>query len=85
LKIENLKLKIKSGFTMIEILIVIAVLGILAVAVLSAIIRSNRSTEARIPVSVQMRSSLFLRLTDSMPPPVITPGGRVRMIPINML
>jgi len=37
LKIENLKLKIKSGFTMIEILIVIAVLGILAVAVLSAI------------------------------------------------
>ena len=38
MKIENLKLKItRRGFTMIELLIVIAVLGILAVAVLSAL------------------------------------------------
>lgn len=37
MKIKNLKLKINRGFTMIELLIVIAVLGVLAVAVLAAI------------------------------------------------
>ncbi|OGG26976.1 hypothetical protein A2960_02405 [Candidatus Gottesmanbacteria bacterium RIFCSPLOWO2_01_FULL_39_12b] len=38
MKIKNLKLKIAhGGFTMIELLIVIAVLGVLAVAVISAI------------------------------------------------
>jgi len=52
LKIEDCKLKIKSGFTMIELLIVIAVLGILAVAVLSAInpieqINRSRDTGSR--------------------------------------
>ncbi|PIS14631.1 hypothetical protein COT64_01635 [Candidatus Shapirobacteria bacterium CG09_land_8_20_14_0_10_39_12] len=53
-RIKNLKLKIKNfaGFTMIELLIVIAVLGVLAVAVLSAInpieqINRSRDTGSR--------------------------------------
>jgi prepilin-type N-terminal cleavage/methylation domain-containing protein len=52
LKIENRKLKINRGFTLIELLIVITLLGILAVAVLSAInpieqINRSRDTATR--------------------------------------
>ncbi len=52
LKIENRKLKINKGFTLIELLIVITLLGILAVAVLSAInpieqINRSRDTSSR--------------------------------------
>ncbi len=52
LKIENRKLKINRGFTLIELLIVITLLGILAVAVLSAInpieqINRSRDTASR--------------------------------------
>jgi len=52
LKIKKLKLKINRGFTMIELLIVIAVLGILAVAVLATInpieqINRGRDTGSR--------------------------------------
>jgi len=52
LKIKNLKSKINRGFTMIELLIVIAVLGVLAVAVLATInpieqINRGRDTGSR--------------------------------------
>jgi prepilin-type N-terminal cleavage/methylation domain-containing protein len=50
--LKNLKLKISRGFTMIELLIVIAVLGVLAVAVLATInpieqINRGRDTNSR--------------------------------------
>ncbi len=52
MKIENRKSKINQGFTLIELLIVITLLGILAVAVLSAInpieqINRSRDTSSR--------------------------------------
>ena len=52
MKIENRKSKINRGFTLIELLIVITLLGILAVAILSAInpieqINRSRDTSSR--------------------------------------
>ena len=47
MKIKNLKPKINSGFTLIEMLIVIAVIGVLAVAVLSAINPIEQMRKAR--------------------------------------
>jgi len=47
LKIENWKLKINNGFTLVELLIVIALIGILSVAVLSTINPIEQTNKAR--------------------------------------